>query len=218
MPGLDRIYDRVRSRRSNGCVTHGPLPDTLADALPNRRFWFDEDGRHVEFEFSSAVVVGEVVGATPGPAFAHEGDDELRRVDFDDPSAAERAIDVRVRVEELFGSHGPSEIPPGHEVSFRWGGLGRLDRPARNWYLATMAGMGRVVAVLDTRLDRDDAVFVPALQGALLGQVDELDRLMFPGLGEDEQAFMGSIRTLAALRDAASTHQVSSPWEGPLIN
>lgn len=212
------VFEGIRSLRRTGLVTHGPLPATLADALPNRRFWFNEDGRTIEFEFSSAVVVGQVVGVTMGPAFTHEGNDQLRRVDFDDPSAAERTIDVWVRVDEFFGPNGRSQTPSIGEVLLRWGGLGRLDDPTCSAYIAAMARMGRIVAVLQTRLDRDGEVFIPVLQGALFGQVTPLDELVFPGLGEDEYSFKGTIQTLDALRRAASAQTKSSPWDGPLIN
>lgn len=218
MSDPDLVFDDIRRLRRTGFVTHGPLPAALADALPNRRFWFKEDGRSIEFEFSTAVVVGQVVGVTKGPAFCHEGDDELRRVDFDDPSAVERTVDIRVRIDELFGPNGLSEIPSSGDMLFRWGGLGRLDGPARSAYVAGMASMGRIVAVLKTRLDRDGEVFIPVLQGALLGQVNELDELRFPGLGEDEQSFLGSIQTLGKLRLTVAAHRKSSPWNGPLIN
>lgn len=215
-PGL--VFDRIRSFRRAGLVTHGPLPATLADALPNREFWFKEGRRTIEFRFSTAVVVGQVVGVTKGPAFAHEGDDRLRRVDFDDPSAAERAIDVRVRVEELFGPHGRSEIPTSGELLVRWGGLGGLDGPRRRAYIAAMASMGRAVAVLEARRDRDDEVFIPVLRGALFGQVNGLGELMFPGMGDDEQSFVGSIQNVEELRRAAAAHTTTSRWDGPRIN
>jgi hypothetical protein len=153
--------------------------------LPNRRFWFMEDDRTIAFEFSNAIVVGQVVAVTKGPAFAHEADDELRSVDFDDPSAAERTIDVHVRIEELFGPNGRIESPASGELSVRWGGLGRLDGPARMTYIAAMASLGRIVAVLKTRSDRDGDVCIPVLQGGLLGQVNDSDELTFPGLGQD---------------------------------
>lgn len=215
-PGL--VFDDIRTLRATRSVIHGPVPATLADALPHRRFCFREDGRTIEFEFSKAVIVGGVVGVTKGPAFAHEADDELRSVDFDDPSAAERAIDVHVRIDELFGPNGRREPPVSREVIFRWGGLGRLDDPARSAYIAAMPSMGRIVAVLKTRSDRDGEVYIPLLQGALLGQVNDIDELTFPGLGDDERSFIGSIQTLQALRHTAHADGQSSPWEGPLIN
>jgi hypothetical protein len=65
-------------------------------------------------------------------------------------------------------------------MSFRWGGLGRLDGPVRIAYIAAMASMGRIVAVLQTRSDRDGEVYTPVLRGALLGQVNDMDELTFP--------------------------------------
>jgi hypothetical protein len=158
------------------------------------------------------------VGVAKGPAFAHEADDELRSVDFDDPSAVERTVDVTVRIEDLFGPNGRCDPPESGEVTFRWGGLGRLDGPARTAYMEAMAGMGRVVAFLKTRSDRDGEVYIPVLRGALLGQVDDLGEISFPGLGEDERSFIGSIQTLDVLRRIAAEPRRSTVWEGPLIN
>ena len=110
MSDPEMIFDDVRRGRHAVTATFGPLPTTLADALPNRTFWFKEDGRTIELAFSQALVVGHIVRVTKGPAFVHEGDDELRGVEFDDPAAAERAIEVHVRVSEFFGPDG-SELP-----------------------------------------------------------------------------------------------------------
>ena len=215
-PGV--VFDHIRALRATRHVTHGPLPGSLSEALPNKRFWFEENGRIIEFEFSKVVVIGHVIGVTNGPAFAHGTDDELRSVNFNDATAAERAIDVRVRVDEFFDRRGRREPPPSRETFFRWGGLGRLDGPGLSAYITAIAGMGRIVAVLNTRSDRDGEVCIPVLQGGLLGQVNDLDKLTFPGLGDDEIAFMGKIQTLAALRHAADADQSSTRWEGPSIN
>ena len=211
------LFESVRARWKSRIVTFGPLPATLADALPNRRFLHERPPGTVETELSVAVVVGQVIAVDKGPAFIHVGDDQLQEVGFDDPTAVERAIDVRVRVEQLFGPKGPVSQPP-QEVTIRWGGLGRLDRPARDDYIASARSLGHVVAVLDTRMDRDGLAYIPILMGALLGQVRDDGTLRFPGLDDREQAFLGDITTLSALTHAAQASPTISPWEGPLIN
>jgi hypothetical protein len=189
----------------------------MADALPNRRFLHERPSGTVETSFSVAVVVGQVVAVDKGPAFVHVGDDQLQEVDFDDPDAAERAIDLRVRVELRFGPQGLASRR-SEEITIRWGGLGRLERPARDEYIASARSLGRVVAVLDTRKDRDGLVYIPILMGALLGQVRDDGTLRFPGLDDREEAFLGDITTLSALTHAAQASPSLSPWEGPLIN
>lgn len=215
--GGGKLFESVLARAESCWVTHGPLPAAMADVLPNRRFRLQEGSRSTEFGFSTAVVVGQVGGVDKGPAFIHVGDDLLQPVAFDDPAAVERAIDVRVRAELFVAAEGLVR-PPSNEVSFRWGGLGGLDRRARDDYMASAQDLGRVVAVLNTRKDRDGLVYIPILMGALLGQVRDDGVLRFPGLGDREKTFLGEIPTLAALTHAAQATPIVSPWTGPVIN
>jgi len=186
----------------------------LVDSLFNRRFRHERPSGSADIGFSVALVVGEVIAVDKGPTFIHVGDDRLQEVDFDDPTGVERTIDVRVRVDQFFEAEGQTTPPPAGEITFRWGGLGKLDRTARDDYIASAQSLGRVVAVLDARKDRDRLVYIPILMGALLGQVRNDGTLRFPGLGDRERSFLGDITTLAALTHAARAVLTIPPGKG----
>jgi hypothetical protein len=203
------VFDDIRSLRGDEMTMHGLEPTSLVQALPNREYWFiDDRGLRRDLSFSRTLVIGTVTRVDRGPAYRHDGEDVLTRVDFDDPSAAERTVDITVSVEEEFGRNGASASSPG-ELAFRWGGLGSMNPTERDEYMASLRALGQVVVVLTTRDDPDGQVFIPILQGGLLGQVTDAGELRFPGLGADEAEFIGTIQTVSDIRTAAGkSHRV----------
>lgn len=182
--------------RDSGGACRQFAPQNLHEALPNRTYTVP--GR-ATFTFSDVALLGQVRGIEKGPAFAHAGDDNLVPVDFDDPSAAEWSVQVHVAVDELFGT-----MEPTRELTFR---MGLLNAPDRDLFVDGMGSLGRTAVVLTRRQDRDDEVLIPSEQGALIGRIDGLGRLRFPGLGAEEHGFVVAITTVDAFRAAASEDQ-----------
>jgi hypothetical protein len=193
VPSVDYVYSQIVRVRESGLADKWLTPHDLCQALPNHTYLLP--GGRVS-AFSDVAVVGRVMGAMKGPAFAHAGDDVLIPVDFDDPSAAEHAVDVQVAVEEVLGG-----MQLGPDMTFRMGSLGAEDRDR---FIDGLRNLGRIVVTLQSRQDRDGEVLIPTEQGALIGLVDDSGHLRFPGLGGDEATFVGGISTLDAYRAAGS--------------
>jgi hypothetical protein len=130
---VDYFYDQVVRIKVSGCSGREYEPGNLREALPNRSYVIPGV---TTFTYSDAALVGRVILAEPGPAFAYAGDDVRVPVAFDDPRAAERAFEVRVAVDEWFG-HGQ----PADAVSFRMGAMGARDLDR---YLDGLNRLGRV--------------------------------------------------------------------------
>lgn len=189
--GVAYFYAQVRDR---GGERGQFAPQDLREALPNRTYTIPGV---TTFTHSDVALVGRVTAAAKGPAFAHTGEDDvIVPVDFDDPSAAERAVDVHVVVDESFGN---IEVP--RELTFRMGLIGAKDS---DLFIDGLSSLGRIAVVLKARQDRDGEALIPTEQGALIGQIDDAGRLSFPGLGDDKDDFIIGISTVDAFRAAAS--------------
>ena len=90
-----------------------------------------------------------------------------------------------------------------------------MDAGQRRMHIESLSSMGRIVAVLKTRRDSDGDVFIPILQGGLLGQVDNSDTLRFPGLGHEETSFLDGVTTLGQLRELAVSGVRTAEWKHP---
>lgn len=205
------VFDNIRKAREAQGV-YGFLPRNLSEAMPNTEFWFlDDRGQRRELSFGDAVVLGTVTKVAHGPAYRHDAEDVVTRVDFDDPAAVERTVDITVAVDEYFARDGaaPKTV---REIVFRWGGLGSMDPSEREEYVASLQALGRIAVVLTTRADQDGQVFIPVLRGGLLGQITESGEVRFPGLGADEASFVRTIQTVADLRNLASSHHRLLAW------
>lgn len=179
-------------------------PRFLGEALPNHMSKARTgDGALVEHHFSDVVAVGGVTDVRPGdgvvypndPKDTSGNDEESRVVAFDDPAAAERNVLVTVELEASSGEKIDAE-----SLTFRMGVL--MDaNPAE--FLAGLRGLDEIAVVL-TRIEdgRDKGELVPAMSGALLGQV-EGDTVSFPGLGKDQTEFLGGVDTVDELIEAA---------------
>ncbi|HSV37199.1 MAG TPA: hypothetical protein VLI04_00440, partial [Nocardioidaceae bacterium] len=189
--GIAHLFDRVREVREGNCRQFPP--ENLRDALPNMTFTIP--GK-TTFRHSTLAVIGQVISADKGPAYAHAGDDVLVRTDFDSPSAAERTVDVHMSVDETYGQEEPLD-----SVMFR---MGLLNSREPALFIDGLAGLGRIVAVLDTRHSRHHGdELIPAEQGALLGRIDADGALSFPGL-VNEVEFVAHLSSLDAFRAAAA--------------
>jgi hypothetical protein len=199
----DEFFDGIASKRNSGSAVLGLEPATLAEAVPNRAYQFHaKDGVH-SLRFSQLLVTGRITRVAPGTAYVHGGDDEIIPVDFDDERAVERTVDVTLDVLDAYDAGGRNAGMS--TVTFRWGGLGGMNPSERRSYMAGIEQFGSVVVFLKPRTDRDGPVWIPAMQGALWGQYDEPTGLVsFPGLGNEERAFSGSVTTLEALRSLAN--------------
>lgn len=181
----------VRGRAATGCRVIAP--HDLRAALPNHTYVLPGSA---PFRFGDVALVGKVTAAEKGPAFAHAGDDVLVPVDFDDPSVAERTALVHVAVDESWG-----DAAAPRELTFQMG-LHNADNAGL--FIEGLSSMGPVAVILTRRDKRGVKLLVPAEQGALIGRIDGADRLRFPGLGDDEDEFVGGITSGEAFRRAAS--------------
>jgi len=204
------VFDDIRMVRERSPTGYGFQPQTLRQALPTNRYWFNaRDGRRT-FQFSHAVLIGSVTSVEPGPAYRHGDDDTVIPVDFDDPRAVERAVDVHIEVDHFISSSGPTDHQEA--AQFRWGGLGSMNEVERRDYMASLRALGRVVVVVGVRHDPDGDAYIPIMQGASLGQVDALGKVRFPGLGEDETAFVGDVVSVAAITRITAQGPLTSEW------
>ncbi len=199
----DYLFERVASVRE---ASAGLVPRTLAESLPNHQYVIPTGE---SFQVSDVVVYGRIVEVSKGEARAHsDSDDDYEVVDFDDPTADERTLNVSIAVEEMLGDS--NAIAP-EVVTFR---LGLLGAESGDEYIGAVKALDQVVVVLSAITDgRDVGTLIPALQGALIGEADDAGSLSFPGLGADEKAFVGELHTLDALRSQAESDGGSTTLE-----
>lgn len=183
------VFSQIADITEGGQIRTLSEPENLADALPNSFYMLP--GSQRAFPASDLVVSGTVEGTPTGVARRATGEDSYEPVEFDDPSADERAVDVTISVKEVLAGEWAEK-----SLTFRVGLVG-ADDPLL--FLEGLASMGDIVAVLDrnTESDRskDDAQFIPLMSGGLLGQVSEDGSFRFPGLGDREKAFMAGLDT-----------------------
>ncbi|QCX26252.1 hypothetical protein [Nocardioides jishulii] len=180
------FFDRVAQLRASHVAIQGE-PDDLAEAVADD-VWADLvlEGTVVSVEPKHAVHYPD---ADPG----HPGDEEAgaQVVDFDDPRAHERVLDVTIDPEWSTGG--------GQDVTLTLGASGDAD-PEQ--FLASLRGLNHVVAVLGQRTGgRSAGEYYPLLNGALLGRVDSQGRLHFDGLGEQEKEFVDGVDTVGELKE-----------------
>jgi hypothetical protein len=198
------LFERVVSVRAASGA--GFVPKTLAESLPNHQYVIPA-GK--PFQVSDVVVFGRISAVSKGEARAHsDSDDDYKVVDFDDPTADERTLNVSIAVEEMLGD---SNAVAPEVVTFR---LGLLGAKSADEYIGAVKALDNVVVVLSAITDgRDVGTLIPALQGALIGEADDAGNLSFPGLGADEKAFVGELHTLDALRAQAESEGGSTTLE-----
>lgn len=189
----DYLIGNIRAMSDAG--DRRTLARNLAEFLPNQQFVVADAQPEPD---SSVVVRGEVTGAVGARGFRVPGDGPESdaasgvELDFDDPRAQWRVIDVTVAVKDSVGDAAADEEHLGIVV----------DGADHERLVKEAAKLGEVVVVLDEpgfyTFDRklrqvDDL-------GTLVGQLDPDGAITFPALDGGGSAFMGGLTTWSALK------------------
>ncbi len=190
-----RTYAVETVRARDALAQRSDVYRHLDELLPNVSFRAPS-GR--EIRAVRAAVVGRIVDTAEGAGYV-DGETRSRLVPFDAPGADWRSVKLKIDVDEVLGGD-PLEIDDSIWVGFSIG-----TRTDATTFRKGMRNLGTVVMFLDPPgFFRDDrTAYIVHEGGALTGRVDSTGVITFP-MREEQPGFMGSIRTLADLRAAAS--------------
>ena len=202
-----RLRTLIDGANSNRDYAIGP--ESLAEYLPNRQYRVRNGAITT---LTDAVVVGHVIGVTPGRARYWPEDDEAGpgiEVPFDDPRAMSRTLHADVAVTEVVAGR----IAEGTlVVGFAIG----TSSEALDVMTAGLPALGDLVLFLRRSgvFDYDPAVWGVAEDGAMLAEVEEGGRLSMPAVEPYRaERFLARHPTLDSLRAAAQQPTREVPFE-----
>ncbi len=185
------FFESVRADRADAPPGLPPGPTTLASMLPC--------GSEQHRLAAEAVLVGEVTSAKPGDAYIWGDEEDTPKVlkSYDDTRAdardilitfSARTVEERGASQAIVDAAARMTVPEGAD-------------PVK--FLESAADLGEVVAFLSPRpTEPHQGDFFPALNGALIGVVDD-GAVTFPGMEDPD--FAGDLTTTEALLDACPT-------------
>jgi len=209
---LEYLAERQEAR---GSATSGRKAyDSIDDLLPNVSY-VSTDGRRSEAV--EAVVVGRVTSVAPGVGFEPRPEGDVERqpgtgdgdgdvVDFDDPNAMWRTVELKVTVDSVIAGDIKAESV---DVGYVIAPIDDFESVASGF-----VALGDVVLLLDRSVvfAYNPGLYGVVSNGRLLLQVASDGELALPFENEEESRdLMRDVHTLDALKAAASAPKREMP-------
>lgn len=197
--GEGMVFEQMAAQGQNADVVWAP--SSLREVLPNQLY--SMRGGEPE-AMGPGTVVGSVESAKVLAGYWTDdfapGDPVAHRVDPGDEKAAWATMKVTVKVDKASGA-----VAEAGEVSFACG----VDAPTAEKTAKDTEELDDVIVVLGHQgfFDEDPDLYSVVHNCALFGDVTDGTAVRFPGMDDEEEEFIGALKTVDQVFDAAAGDQ-----------